>query len=292
MVRTLNSERARTMNSSLRARGGTKKKAGAAKGGAGKGRAVERAAEEGRAPTELEAERDKRVGQAVLQALLRRGLMAYSDFAALKRRILTETGNQGSRYSRGSPSQDPLVSDLNRALKPVQLKIKVLPSPVSADGHRLRDVPVADRVYYVSCVNMVADGPAKALGSAFSVQAIALFREVLRLIARDEGGSVDGAEALNVDVRALLKARANGVQVYEHSGTVGETVLSDKDLKMNMGAKERALRELCEAGWLAKTPGRTGAFSIGPRSFMELRNFLLQQPDLPAGVKADWESFL
>ena len=275
---------ARTMQSALPVRGGTKKKAGKAAKGKGR-RAVEAAAEEGgRAPTELEAERDKRVGQAVLQALLRRGLMAYSDFAALKRRILTETGNQGSRYSRGSPSQDPLVSDLNRALKPVQLKIKVLPSPVSADGHRLRDVPAADRVFYVSCVNMVADGPAKTLGSAFSVQAIALFREVLRLIACDEGGSVDGAEALNVDVRALLKARANA--------TAGETVLSDKDLKMNMGAKERALRELCEAGWLAKTPGRTGAFSIGPRSFMELRNFLLQQPGLPAGVKADWESFL
>jgi hypothetical protein len=55
--------------------------------------------------------------------------------------------------------------------------------------------------------------------------------------------------------------------------------------------KEATLKLLAEERWLQHAPARTGHYCIGPRSFMELPEFLLSL-DKPDATHTAWETML
>ena len=61
--------------------------------------------------------------------------------------------------------------------------------------------------------------------------------------------------------------------------------------RLRVGQKEALLKRFTDEGWLMQTPGHKGFYSLGVRTLMELRNFLLSL-DLPEAIRADWEEFI
>jgi hypothetical protein len=60
--------------------------------------------------------------------------------------------------------------------------------------------------------------------------------------------------------------------------------------KMTKLEKEATLKALCNDGWLKQMDDEAGHLKLGVRSYLELREFLLDQA--PAAAKKRWEKML
>ena len=59
---------------------------------------------------------------------------------------------------------------------------------------------------------------------------------------------------------------------------------------MQKSDKEATLKMLCQEGWLKRGDDEAGHLKLGVRSFLELREFLLDQA--PEATKMRWEKML
>ena len=210
---------------------------------------------------------------AFLQALMKRGLVPEDEALALQRRALGLAADE---------TLPQTISALNADLVKLHLRVKKLPCPVSPRGQKLGDVPVDDRREFVCVVNTAGDAMAK-ISTDLSFPELAFFKEVVTLMACDpeEQGRLSSTLLANVDVVRLVR---------ENSGLRPEQV----DLnaaRLRVGQKEALLKRFTDEGWLMQTPGHKGFYSLGVRTLMELRNFLLSL-DLPEAIRADWEEFI
>ena len=210
---------------------------------------------------------------AFLQALMRRGLVPADQARKLHERAL----GPGSGVPMGET-----IQKLNTDLVKLHLRLKKLPCPVSARGHKLEDIPVDERREYLCVVNTAADAMAER-STDLSFAELAFFREVTTLIACDpvESGRLSSTLLANIDVAKVVK---------EMPGLDPEKV-DFNAARLRVGQKEALLKRFAQEGWLMPTPGHKGFYSLGVRTLMELRNFLLSL-DLPDAVRADWEDFI
>ena len=61
---------------------------------------------------------------------------------------------------------------------------------------------------------------------------------------------------------------------------------------LSMREKQETLRKLLTTGWLASVPSKPGYYTLGPRTFLELGDYLLGLPDLPQATKREWNQLL
>ena len=210
---------------------------------------------------------------AFLQALMKRGLVPVDQAQKLHDCAL----GPGSGVPMGET-----IQKLNSDLVKLHLRLKKLPCPVSARGHKLEDIPVDERREYLCVVNTVADAMAER-STDLSFAELAFFREVTTLIACDpeESGRLSSTLLANIDVAKVVR---------EMPGLDPEKV-DFNAARLRVGQKEALLKRFAQEGWLMPTPGHKGFYSLGMRTLMELRNFLLSL-DLPETVRADWEDFI
>lgn len=210
---------------------------------------------------------------AFLQALMKRGLVPADQAQKLHDRAM----GPGSGVPMGET-----IQKLNSNLVKLHLRLKKLPCPVSARGHKLEDIPVDERREYLCVVNTVADAMAER-STDLSFAELAFFREVTTLIACDpeESGRLSSTLLANIDVAKVVR---------EMPGLDLEKV-DFNAARLRVGQKEALLKRFAQEGWLMPTSGHKGFYSLGMRTLMELRNFLLSL-DLPETVRADWEDFI
>ncbi|KAK9835346.1 hypothetical protein WJX81_004008 [Elliptochloris bilobata] len=160
-----------------------------------------------------------------------------------------------------------LLADANRSLASMHLELR-----------RLKYL--FDNEWYLALVNKLADDVAKAGGSGHTFPQIQLLRNVLEEIATDPDaqdgkGSIGSTQALYLD---FMQTQAT------QSAAVSKA-------KLTMADKRALMDSFIKDGWLICTPGGAGRYSIGPRSFLELHEFLLSL-DLPQDTRAAWQCFL
>lgn len=209
---------------------------------------------------------------AFLQALMKRGLVPGDEALALQQRAL----------GLAAETLPQTISALNADLVKLHLRVKKLPCPVSPQGQKLGDIPVDDRREFVCVVNTAGDAMAK-ISTDLSFPELAFFKEVVTLMACDpeEQGRLSSTLLANVDVVRLVR---------ETSGLNPEQV-DINAARLRVGQKDALLKRFADEGWLMQTPGHEGFYSLGVRTLMELRNFLLSL-DLPDAIRADWEDFI
>ncbi|CAK0786570.1 hypothetical protein CVIRNUC_009783 [Coccomyxa viridis] len=140
-----------------------------------------------------------------------------------------------------------------------------------------------DRTWYLAVVNKTSDEAAKTLGSHFTPAQIAFLKSVVEAIALDPDAEGGIATIGSMDANNLASTFSQTQATQCGSQAAGP--------RLTMTQKEKALEEFAEDGWLAAVPGRPGTYSLGVRSFLELKDFL-HGLELPADTRQAWERFL
>ena len=106
----------------------------------------------------------------------------------------------------------------------------------------------------------------------------------------------DRNASLGVDVMAVL----NATQLWSQAAAAGPSQPNatqeltqeqqESVAKMTKVEKEQTLRKLCVDGWLKQGDDDAGKLRLGVRSFLELRDYLLNAAPLQAREK--WENML
>lgn len=150
----------------------------------------------------------------------------------------------------------------------------------------------ATNTWYVALVNLSADEPSKMLTHKYSIAEVAYFRSLVEAIAMSEDSGVDGVphikatEALNLDVDLPTGTEAAGMTQASQASQA-----SQARRQLSMEAKQKALLQLTEAAWMARSPTRKGYGIIGPRTFMALGTWLMSM-DLPEKTRAAWQKLM
>ncbi|EIE23274.1 hypothetical protein COCSUDRAFT_63630 [Coccomyxa subellipsoidea C-169] len=145
-----------------------------------------------------------------------------------------------------------------------------------------------DGKWYIAVINKLPDEVSKTLGSSLSLAQVQFLKTVLEAIAMDQDaedgvGSVGAVQASNLNFTQT--------QAFQATQAEGGSQASSQQLKLSMVEKEALLPRLVEEHWLAPSPHRMGYYSIGVRSFLELKDYLLSL-ELPEETRTAWEKFL
>jgi len=148
-----------------------------------------------------------------------------------------------------------------------------------------------DDELYLGIVNKVASDSAK-LATTMTPEQIALFRVVLDEILREDAtcdaknGGVDVISALNA-TQIWTGATQGATQGGEGGATQLTQAQTESVAKMSKTEKEATLKRLCEEGWLRRGDDEAGKLTIGVRSFLELKEFLLESA--PEATQERWK---
>ena len=152
-----------------------------------------------------------------------------------------------------------------------------------------------DGKLYMGVVNKEGGETAK-LATRLTPEQIALFRLVLDDILKDDDSAENGINVMDaLNSTQLMQTQAAAASTQGEGGsTQGGGVLTQAQTqsvnKMTKVEKEATLKELCNDGWLARDTEGGGRLKLGVRSFLELREFLLDQA--PDGARGRWEQML
>eukprot|EP01025_Chloroclados_australasicus_P040992 TRINITY_DN43186_c0_g1_i1.p1 TRINITY_DN43186_c0_g1~~TRINITY_DN43186_c0_g1_i1.p1 ORF type:complete len:224 (-),score=15.66 TRINITY_DN43186_c0_g1_i1:367-990(-) len=135
---------------------------------------------------------------------------------------------------------------------------------------------------YVGLVNTVEDQASKE-ASMYSFHQLQFFYLLLERIAKAEDSEngvccVSSNMALNMDMR--------GATQMSQMTQLSQEAISNS--RLNIGEKESTLTRLIEEKWISQDEGK---LYIGPRTFLELKNYLLDL-DLPESTRAVWSNAL
>ena len=139
---------------------------------------------------------------------------------------------------------------------------------------------------YMAVVNEGATEVAK-LATRLSPEEIALFRVTLDEILRDDESADRGVEfmtALNYTELQPTQATRDGDTQMTQLEKQTQTVQ-----KMSETDKEAALNQLVDERWLSRVDGGR-RLKLGPRTFLELREFVLDQA--PENARKRWDKLM
>ncbi|CEF98738.1 Non-structural maintenance of chromosomes element 1 [Ostreococcus tauri] len=202
--------------------------------------------------------------QCFLQALLSRGMMVVDDAEELYREI--EEDSEANAFSK-------FWGDVAIALRFCDLNIRTV--KYEDDGKT-----------YMAVVNEGATEVAK-LATRLSPEEIALFRVTLDEILRDDESADRGVEfmtALNYTELQPTQATRDGDTQLTQLEKQTQTVQ-----KMSKTDKEAALNQLVDERWLSRVDGGR-RLKLGPRTFLELREFVLDQA--PENARKRWDKLM
>lgn len=253
-----------------------------------------------------EPSRDARLStrqQCFLQALLARGLITVDDAEELYRcarrdgttwsdarrrtgdaRADAKEDSDGARSSRRREIvEDAEARDFARFWGDIAVALKFCDLTIRAAKFE------GDGKVYMAVVNESATAVAK-LATRLSPAEIALFRVTLDDILRDDESAERGVEfmtALNYTELQMsqlpMTQDAPGTQMTQLEKQT-QTVQ-----KMSKSDKETAFKQLVDEGWLSRS--NDGRFlRLGPRTFLELREFILDQA--PEAARERWDKLL
>ncbi|KAK9867771.1 hypothetical protein WJX84_003766 [Apatococcus fuscideae] len=196
-----------------------------------------------------------------LQATMARGYLAQSEAKDLFEQVIG-----GASLGFGE-----FLAALNLHLEFLQLQLRQIRSP-------------SDNAGYVGFVNKAADEPSKS-GTRLSIPQNNFFRALLESIAgrevsEDGPGYITSIEALNTSLSQPSQASQAAASTQQPKGA-----------KLTMQEKNDTLDLLVSQGWLAHAPQSSNGYTIGPRSFLELQEFLLSL-DLPDATRQAWQDVL
>ena len=220
-----------------------------------------------------------------LQAMMAHKVMRYDKARQMHFEIIND-GNikPGATYNssqRGGNDDgrefDKFWSQVARALSFLDLDLRRVRWP-------------EDNQLYIGVINKTGGETAK-LATKLTPAQIALFRVVLDEILKDDRNA-----SLGVDVMAVL----NATQLWSQAAAAGPSQPNatqeltqeqqESVAKMTKVEKEQTLRKLCVDGWLKQGDDDAGKLRLGVRSFLELRDYLLNAAPLQAREK--WENML
>ena len=219
--------------------------------------------------------------RAFLQAMLARGCVPEEEARAIHSKL--------AEASDSAASFDAFWGDIHERLEFVGMAMRRFRFP-------------GDKRVYLGVANTRADEMSK-MSNRLDQKQMVLFRAVLEAVACSPGGAgLDEAAAL-IAAGAALSERAEAEVValtqgldaggdggVSQSQGPGQSQAAHKAVKgMTLAEKEATLRSLVADQWLWK--GAEGRYAVGPRAFLELREFLLDL-DLPDAVRAQWERSL
>jgi hypothetical protein len=217
---------------------------------------------------------------AFLQALMARGVMLEDDARAMHASLLRLDPASADRRQF-----DRFWGEIARALAYLDLDLRR--ARWQEDGRT-----------YLGVANKTGGETAK-LATRLSPEQIALFRVVLDEILRDETSAREGVDfiaALNATqlANSATQATQGGGRESVDGGGAGAGGLSQAQTqsvaKMTKVEKEATLKTLCAEHWLKQGEDEAGKLKLGVRSFLELREFLLEHA--PEGIRAQWEKDL
>ncbi|KAI7839617.1 hypothetical protein COHA_006617 [Chlorella ohadii] len=206
-----------------------------------------------------------------LQAMMARQYLKESDAKDLYRQI-TGAANDASYFH--------FVADVNQQLQFAQLELR-------------RVKYLGDGEYYLGFVNREADEPSKrsvkyrgAKDGKPDTRITAYFKALLETIATsasaEQGlGYVNTRDALNISLAAAAAATQG-----EDEEAVALRQQAEEIRKLGMKERETALGQLTMDGWLAHMPGKAGCYTLGPRSFLELGQYICGLDLPPATAQA------
>jgi len=205
-----------------------------------------------------------------LQSLEAKGFEAQSDAEVLYRKL------SGAHDLSG---YNDFLADINEGLEFVEFEIRRIRSPV-------------DDQWYVGFVNRASDSAAKLRKSHYTHEELAYFKSTVEAIAEsDELADEDEAKPCLGSMAALnLVYEPPATQAPDEVSQSQAEPASQRGKPLGPRQKETTLAKLVTEGWLAHTQGRA-AYSIGPRTFLELRQFL-NSLELTDARKTAWSQVL
>lgn len=206
-----------------------------------------------------------------LQALMARSVMREDTARSMHAEI---TG--------ADPAQDPRAFDrfwgeIARAIGFLDLDLRRVKWP-------------EDDQLYVGVVNKRAGETAK-LATRLTAEQIALFRMVLDEILRDDRNAEHGVDVISaLNATQLWSQRDAGSAGPSQANGGLSQAQTQSVAKMSKVEKEATLKTLCEDGWLKQGDDEAGRLRLGVRSFLELKDFLLEQA--PERARERWERIM
>ena len=151
-----------------------------------------------------------------------------------------------------------------------------------------------DGQLYLGVVNKTGGETAK-LATHLAPEQIALFRMVLDEILRDDRNALNGVDLMSaMNATQLWGSTQGGATQGDGGGDGAMGQLSQAQTqsvaKMSKTEKEATLKALCHEGWLKQSDDEAGHLRLGVRSFLELREFLLDAA--PPAARERWEKML
>jgi hypothetical protein len=104
-------------------------------------------------------------------------------------------------------------------------------------------------------------------------------------------GAVDAREALNLPLPPPRAPDAPPAAADGAGPSAAPAPPPEPLPRLSLPEREAALARLAVDGWLAHAAGRVGAYSLGPRAYLELGALLLEF-DLPPAARAALEAAL
>ncbi|PRW44587.1 non-structural maintenance of chromosomes element 1-like protein [Chlorella sorokiniana] len=206
-----------------------------------------------------------------LQAMMTQQYLKESDAKKLYRQI-TSAADDANYFH--------FVADVNQQLQFAQLELR-------------RVKYLGDGEYYLGFVNREADEPSKrsvkyrgAKDGKPDTRITAYFKALLEQIATsgtaEQGlGYVSTRDALNISLAAAAAATQG-----EDEEAVALRQQAEEIRKLGMKEREAVLGELTMDGWLAHMPGKAGCYTLGPRTFLELGQYICGLDLPPAAEQA------
>ncbi|KAK8192512.1 hypothetical protein M8818_007682 [Zalaria obscura] len=183
-----------------------------------------------------------------------------------------------------SPSRPTLPADITDAdFQSYIAAINASLSPLDYEIRSTRDQKDRSAVLIWALVNTTSDGLTQ-LATTYSADEIAFVKRVLDAMfetnntARAEIMAVTGMQALK------LHRAAGGVRAAQVDGD-GEQTQGSAGQGLTMAAAERVLASLVQEGWFERS--KSGFYSLSPRALMELRGWLIETYNEPAGEEED-----
>ena len=213
--------------------------------------------------------------KAFLQAMLARGCVPEEEARTLHAKLVGDEGVPAAAF-------DAFWGEVHEALAFVGMAMRRFRFP-------------GDKRVYLGVANTRADEMSK-MSNRLDQKQMVLFRAVLEAVACDPGGEgLDEAAALIAAGNALSERADAEVALTQGGGSPGvsqsqgpgQSQAAHKAVKsLTMADKLATLRTLVADQWLWNDV--EGRYAVGPRTFLELGEFLLEL-DLPDHVRAHWE---
>eukprot|EP00884_Botryococcus_braunii_P013473 jgi/Botrbrau1/22126/Bobra.0206s0050.1 len=197
-----------------------------------------------------------------IQALMERQWMPETEAKQIYRKL--SRGGDDVAYSQ-------LIAEANHSMEAMKFRIKRVRYPV-------------DNQWYVAFVNKDADATSKLHGSDYTTAQLHYLKALILHLA-EAHPSLPGGMSEEGSKRLL------NLQIAPASQGASQGASQSKLLSISLAEKDNLLKRYVQDGWLAAVPEKTGSYTLGPRTLMELSEFLLDL-DLHDDTRGAWESIL